>query len=314
MRPPISMVLFTTLAGAGQGLLLALAGVQAAQGLGLVQAPTALFVAGAIGVLLLSGAGLVAASFHLGRPLRAWRAAAMWRTSWLSREVIVLPAFVASTAAWGAAQALQAAPGTLAVLAALASALALLLYLCTAMIYGAVKVIREWATPLTPLNYTLLGLASGTLAAAALAAALAPPLLPGLAGVALALTLLGAATRGASLWRNLHLVPKTTLQSAIGVRHPQIRQTAQGAMGGSFATREFFHGRSAGFVHGMRWAAAGLAFLLPAAVLLLAGARAPAVLLAALFVLQWLGLLAERWSFFAEARHPQNLYHGPAGR
>lgn len=314
MRPPVSMVLFTTLAGAGQGLLIALAGVQATQALGLVQAPGHFYVAGAVVVVLLSGLGLVAASFHLGRPLRAWRAAAMWRTSWLSREVIVLPAFMATTAAWGAAQALQAAPGTLALLATLASALALLLYLCTAMIYGAVKVIREWATPLTPLNYTLLGLASGALAACALAAAVAAPLLPGLAGVALVLTLLAAAARGASLWRNLHLVPKTTLQSAIGVRHPQIRQTAQGAMGGSFSTHEFFHGRSAGFVQGMRWAAAGLGFVLPAVVLAGGGAHAPAALLTLLFVLQWLGLLAERWSFFAEARHPQNLYHGPAGR
>jgi DMSO reductase anchor subunit len=27
------------------------------------------------------------------------------------------------------------------------------------------------------------------------------------------------------------------------------------------------------------------------------------------FVLQYLGLIAERWYFFAEARHPQNLYY-----
>jgi DMSO reductase anchor subunit len=31
--------------------------------------------------------------------------------------------------------------------------------------------------------------------------------------------------------------------------------------------------------------------------------------LAALFTLQYLGLLAERWSFFAEGQHPQNLYY-----
>ena len=37
---------------------------------------------------------------HLGRPGRAWRAVAMWRTSWLSREVIVLPAFIAVVALW----------------------------------------------------------------------------------------------------------------------------------------------------------------------------------------------------------------------
>ena len=39
------------------------------------------------------------------------------------------------------------------------------------MIYGAVKAIREWATPLTPLNFAVLGLASGSTLAAALAAA-----------------------------------------------------------------------------------------------------------------------------------------------
>jgi len=27
------------------------------------------------------------------------------------------------------------------------------------------------------------------------------------------------------------------------------------------------------------------------------------------FIIQYLGLLAERWYFFAEAKHPQNLYY-----
>ena len=42
-----------------------------------------------------AGRGLGASFVHLGRPERAWRAVLMWRTSWLSREVIVLPAFIA---------------------------------------------------------------------------------------------------------------------------------------------------------------------------------------------------------------------------
>jgi len=29
----------------------------------------------------------------------------------------------------------------------------------------------------------------------------------------------------------------------------------------------------------------------------------------AAFVIQYLGLVAERWYFFAEANHPQNLYY-----
>jgi DMSO reductase anchor subunit len=31
--------------------------------------------------------------------------------------------------------------------------------------------------------------------------------------------------------------------------------------------------------------------------------------LALAFVVQYLGLLAERWFFFAQANHPQNLYY-----
>jgi len=34
-------------------------------------------------------------AFHLGRKERAWRAAANWRTSWLSREIVLFPLFLA---------------------------------------------------------------------------------------------------------------------------------------------------------------------------------------------------------------------------
>lgn len=308
MNPPWSMILFTTLAGAAQGLLVALVGVDLAQAAGLVQVPAALWPAGALLVLALAGVGLVAASFHLGRPMRAWRAASMWRTSWLSREVILLPAFMAAVFAWGAAHWVGAPTVLPGVLAAL---LALALYVCTGMIYGAVKAIPEWATPMTPFNYAVLGLGSGWLLASALAAAMAPGIAPPLATMALAAIVLGAITRGAVLWRNLNRVPKTTLQTAIGVRHPRIVQKAQGAMGGSFNTREYFHGRTPGFVRGMRWAAALLGFVLPAAAVaaITAGGSAPAAALGALFAVQFLGLVAERWSFFAEGQHTQNLYY-----
>ena len=305
MHPPWSMIFFTTLAGAAQGLLLALLGVDLARSLGLVQAPEALFLAGAAITLAMCGVGLVAASFHLGHPWRGWRAMAMWRTSWLSREVIVLPAFMAAVAAWGLAHALQAPALAWGVLAAL---LALGLYVCTGMIYGAVKAIREWATPLTPINYTLIGLASGGLLASALAAFVAPQLVPGLARLALVATAVAALARGFAYWRNRRLVPRTTLQTAIGVRHPRVVQKSQGAMGGSFNTREFFHGRPAALVTRVRWAAALLGFVLPAAGLA-AGAALTGPALAALFLLQYAGLLAERWSFFTEANHPQNLYY-----
>ena len=187
----------------------------------------------------------------------------------------------------------------------------MLLYQCTGMIYAAVKAIREWATPMTIVNFALIGIASGLTLACVLAAALAPEWANGLNAIAGLAIALAAASRGATLLRNLRLAPKTTLQSAIGVRHPRIAQKAQGAMGGSFNTREFFHGRSDAFVDRMRWTAALLGFALPclAVAWALRVSGISALLLAALWLLQMLGLLAERWCFFAEARHPQNLYY-----
>ena len=93
MRPALSVLLLTTLIGAGQGLFLALVTVQIYGALGLIPQPDpAFYVAGALVAPALLGGGLIASFFHLGRPERAWRAASGWRTSWLAREVIVLPA------------------------------------------------------------------------------------------------------------------------------------------------------------------------------------------------------------------------------
>jgi len=106
--------------------------------------------------------------------------------------------------------------------------------------------------------------------------------------------------------RNARPRPKSTLASAIGVKHPKIVQIAQGAMGGSFNTREFFHGRTREVVRAARWSFLAPGYPLPALILSLT--ELPTGLLAA-FLLQYAGLLAERWYFFAEAKHPQNLYY-----
>jgi DMSO reductase anchor subunit len=311
MNPAWSMVFFTTLAGAGQGLLLALVGVDVAAQLGLIEAPPRpLFLVGAGLILLLCGAGLIASTFHLGHPMRAWRAVSQWRTSWLSREVIVLPSFIAVVFAWGLAHWL--ALPTIA-LGAVAALLALALFLCTSMIYAAVAVIREWATPLTPLNFALMGIASGLSLASALAAITDVSLASPLVFLALAFTIAAAAARGASFWRNATLAPKTTLQTAIGVRHPRIVQQSQGSMGGSFNTREFFHGAAAGVLKQLRWVVVVAAFVVPLLLLASGSSGASASVLVAAAALQYLGLLAERWLFFAEAQHPQNLYYQRIG-
>jgi len=322
MRPELSVILLTTLIGAGQGLFLALVTVRV---LGLVEfAPmpegAAFDLAGGAIALALTGAGLIASFFHLGRPERAWRAAAQWRTSWLSREVIVLPAFMAAVLAYvlarwsGSGPVLVQFPGGTVVdlataLGLVAALLAFALFVCTAMIYACLPFLREWRTPLTVVNFVLLGCASGFTLAAALSASASPAHTRLLVWYALAFTLLGLAGRGASLVRNARLRPKSTLQTAIGIKHPRIVQTSMGFQSGSFNTREFFHGRAPGTLRWVRWGFLAGAFAVPA--LLLAGSlAAPAgAALAFAFAVQLAGLIAERWFFFAEANHPQNLYY-----
>src|SRR5512145_546204 len=102
MNPAWSVLLLTTLIGAGQGLYLTLYAIEAAATMGAFALPAkAYFAAGSLLAVVLMGAGLVASFFHLGRPERAWRSAAMWRTSWLSREVIVLPALMGCVFLYG---------------------------------------------------------------------------------------------------------------------------------------------------------------------------------------------------------------------
>ncbi|MEE8379404.1 MAG: DMSO reductase, partial [Gammaproteobacteria bacterium] len=126
---------------------------------------------------------------------------------------------------------------------------------------------------------------------------------------AIAFTVMVFLTRVASLIRNKRIKYRSSIRSAIGVRHGQIKQQAQGSMGGSYNTREFFHGKTAIFIKSVKWIFLVLVFPAPV-LLLLAGLNtdSTALLLLAFFV-QYTGLIAERWFFFAQANHPQNLYY-----
>ena len=267
-------------------------------------------------ILALLIGGLVASTFHLGHPERAWRAVMMWRTSWLSREVLILPAFIALTAlayyfSWEAR-----VPNWLWLVLSIA---ALLLWICTAMIYQCIRFIQEWAHPATMANFIVLGLSSGWFLLMTLLclwsivhpqqALVTAMNIPGVAGFTAFLILLSLTLK---LWiwkRNRRLKPKSNLQSATGIKTGFVRQISMGMMGGSFNTREFFHQQSVFFVANIRKIAFFGTYLVPVLLLTIAVSNADLSWLMIAFVVHCAGLIAERWLFFAEANHPQNLYY-----
>lgn len=326
MHPAFSVIFLTTLIGAGQGLFLALYTGQLYSVVEVVPVEDSHqhYGVGSLIALVLLGIGLLSSFLHLGHPERGWRAAARWRTSWLSREVIVLPAFMGLVALYGLVHWFDLNPVLFTwresfhidlslVIGALTTAVAFTLFLCTGMIYACIKFLQEWATPLTVVNYTLLGSASGFTLATAFAAWQGSQLTDFYAGWAVILTLAAAVTRVSSLIRNRRIKYKSSLCTAIGIRHTRIAQKSQGFMAGSFNTREFFHGAPDAVFNGVRWLFLVTVFPIPVFLLALGmGTGAIAVFVLA-FAIQYLGLLAERWFFFAQANHPQNLYYQTVG-
>jgi len=307
VNPAFSVVFFTTLAGAAQGLVVALA-IAALGGLAVGSGFNATMLA-VVATLLVVALGC--SFLHLGRPERAWRAATMWRTSWLSREVIVLPAFIAIVVLWGAAVRMDASPPwTRFALPGLALVFATLLWLCTAMIYACLRFIEEWAHPLTLVGFVLVGLSSGFLLAAAAARVAGEGELARCCGpAAFVLTLLAGGVRLLALRRNARIRHRSTLQSATGIAAARLVQTSMGMSAGSFNTREFFHRASAGGIRRARAVLVILGFALPALLAALGLATAAAWPWVAAAGLQVPGLVVDRWFFFAQAKHPQNLYY-----
>ena len=179
MHPAFSVIFLTTLIGTAQGLFLALFSAQTYTELNLLPSMegTSFFGLGAVIVFLLLIGGLLSSFFHLGHPERAWRAASQWRTSWLSREVIALPMMMAVVFVYavmhlggfdGIVYQTETNHFTYSLIVGSVGVVAVFaLFVCTAMIYACIKFLQEWSSPLTVINYILLGTASGfTLATA----------------------------------------------------------------------------------------------------------------------------------------------------
>ncbi|PIX61323.1 MAG: DMSO reductase [Lysobacterales bacterium CG_4_10_14_3_um_filter_64_11] len=308
MKPAFSVIFFTTLSGAGYGMLFWLGLHYAWSPLPLSREFAAILFALA---LLLISIGLLSSLLHLGKPARAWRALSQWQSSWLSREGLLAmtsyaPALGLMALIWLGALSLPAqALGALLALIALATVSA------TAMIYASLRTIPAWHDWRVLPVYLLYAVLSGGLLLMTLLS---------LTGWRPASAVLYVAAAGLIALTALKL---SYWQALVTLEHTPEPASALGLAPGSVVhaferphTERSFITREMGFVlarkHArvLRLLAIVLSALLPLLALLISHRlAAPAGVLASAVLAMGLGAVLERWLFFAEARHVVMRYY-----
>lgn len=302
MHPALSIIFFTVTAGMGYGLAIL---VCIHQAFGLSESFTALQFMLVMGIALaLATVGLLASTLHLANPKNAWRALSQFKRSWLAREAVLALAFyplalVTTSMVWSDESSLLSL-----ILLLATAALALLTVYSTGMIYACLKTVRQWYTPITPLGFCSLAVLSGAAALNMIAESMNKTSY-WLYGVLLFCVVAAFACKLA-IW----LCFKSTtgsLSSATGLAKPNIRLLDIGHSAPNFLTREFGYRLSAKKRYCLRALMLALIIITP---LVFLYADLVASNAAYLMAACYLGVLIERWLFFAEAEHVVRLYHG----
>lgn len=308
MNPALSVIIFTTLSGAGYGLL-ALLGVMAVAGDVPKDGTFGLITLGF--AILLVTVGLLSSTLHLKHPERAWRAFSQWRSSWLSREgilsVLTYGPFLIFAYGW---VILENVAGWLAVGALLTSALAVLTVASTAMIYASLRSVQAWHHPLVLPIYLAFAFQLGALWLAALLSLHGDDHI-GLLGHALIATC-GVWGLKAYYWKDMdRATPGSTLETATGLKG-KIKAFDPPHTEDNFLLKEMGYQVARKHAQKLRHVAVllGLAaplFFLACAWLLTGPAEISCLILGALTATA--GALTERWLFFAEAKHSVTIYY-----
>jgi len=300
VKPALSVIFFTVASGAGLGLLvwLLIASLMADH----IRMDATTFYQGAAIAAALITAGLISSTLHLANRKNAIYALARIRTSWLAREgLLALVLYPLGALHIYALQTglPQVTPITLWLL--IASSIAVLY--CTGMIYACLKTIPRWNTWMTPAKYVLFGLMSGAVLLPAVLSLRPAEVGPvGKPMVAIVLLAIGFVLYLAYLLK--HPRAQHTINDALGFQQGQVRLLDVGHSHGTFLTNEFGFSVARDKARVLRWAAIFCAFIAPMLLCYFTRWFWAASLICVI------GLLIERWLFFAEAEHVVRLYHG----
>ena len=305
MHPAISVIFFTVLSGAGFGML-AMIGLN----FPFANNPLWVFTISAVGVGL-AVVGLVASTFHLGRPERAWRAFSQWRSSWLSREgfaaVLTLVLYGIYALYW------MIYGERIEWLGLLVTVGSVVTVFTTSMIYAQMKTVPHWNTKMTPVVYLLFAGCTGFLLAAGLGIENA---YGGNNVVIIGLLAVLLAWAAKVFWwqkakSNAFANSASSTETATGLGHiGKVRLLDRPHSGPNYLTKEMVHIIGRKHANTLRLIALVVGGLLPLIIVL--GAflgMLPHWVMFIAAVVMILGLFAERWLFFAEAEHSVSLYY-----
>ncbi len=313
MHPPISLIFFFLTAGTSIGMFIFMYSIEFlnlfGKGEGLPK--EVIFKLGILALILI-GLGAVGASFHLGHKLRAWKAVRRFRTSWLSREAVFSGAYGFTLLIYLILNYFEVNFLFEHFFGVLTFALGILSGFSTAMIYASNRFVLEWNTSITVIYYLLMYLMLGSSAMTYFSYLYKLPYLGTFIFLTFLFLTLGLGFRLAFNIRQFYL-KRPTMNEALNLPHNRsIRVLDKGSTTENYCTTEFYYRKGKELLSTVIPIAYLLTFIVPLFLVLYAWITGTVNnwVLGLTYIFILVGSALERWSFFVEGNHVQNLFYG----
>ncbi|WP_448588536.1 sulfur reductase subunit SreC [Thermocrinis sp.] len=313
MHPAISLIWFFLTAGVSIGLFtftyfmefLTLFGKQT----GL---PKHMVLISNIISLILIGLGAIGASFHLGHKLRAWKAIRRFRTSWLSREAVFSGLYGFTLFVFTVLRFFDITDFWYHFFGVITFILGWLSAYSTAMIYASNRFVPEWNTSISVLYYLNMYLMLGSSAFLSLSFFYRKEFVGTFIFLTFLFLALGLAFRLAFNIRQFYL-DKPTINEALNLPHNRpIRVLDTGTTTENYCTKEFYYKKGKELLPTVIPLAYILTFVVPIFFMLYMWISGTVNynFIKFTFLSIFVGSFLERWAFFVEGNHVQNLFYG----
>ena len=313
MHPPISLIFFFLTAGTSIGLFIFTYFIEFltlfGKGRGLPK--EVVLLSGTISLILI-GLGAIGASFHLGHKLRAWKAIKRFNTSWLSREAVFSGAYGFTLLIYLILKYFEVSPFLEHTFGIITWILGILSGFSTAMIYASNKFVLEWNTGITVIYYLLMYLMLGSSAFTIISYFYNLPYTGTFLFLTFLFVLLGFGFRLAFNIRQFY-IKRPTLNEALNLPHNRpIRVIDKGSTTDNYCTTEFYYAKGKQMLPTFIPLAYLFTFIIPLFLLIYVYITGTVniYLLSTIYLSILVGSAIERWCFFVEGNHVQNLFYG----